>query len=66
MGKGHGAASRQRPAVNSQFALGRSEGSQCFCHRPGGAWEAGRGVSRAPYRLGRLPLAHGIWDGRHP
>jgi len=56
MGKGHGAASRQRPSVNSQFALGRSEGSQCVCHRPGGAWEAGRGASRAPYRWGRRGL----------
>ncbi len=49
-GRGHGAASRQRPTVSSQLALSRSEGSQCACHRPGGAWEAGRGASRAPYR----------------
>ena len=34
--------------VGIQLAPGRSEGSRATCHRPGGAWEAGRGASRAP------------------
>jgi hypothetical protein len=63
-GRGHGAASRQRPAVNSQFAPSRSEGGECASAtsqggpgRRGAAQAAPRAISRHSSATVKIAIA---------
>ena len=49
-GRGHGAASRQRPGWAASPPRVGPKAASALCHRPGGAWEAGA-ARRAPVPL---------------